>query len=103
MGKPQVKGPSKRMDSQRSITARFFPDHRPYTDWVIAVFGALRLHHAFQAIHVGDLKPGIELELISALDLQTITWSHVPVTWIFMAGDLVGQEKTTTYTEGRAQ
>ncbi|CAK9096897.1 Probable helicase A859L, partial [Durusdinium trenchii] len=43
---------------------------------------------ALEAIHVGDLKPGIELELISALDLQTITWSHVPVTWIFMAGDL---------------
>ena len=57
------------------------------------VFGALTFHHALEAIHVGDLKPGIELELISALDLQTITWSHVPVTWIFMAGDLVGQRK----------
>ena len=34
-----------------------------------------------EAIHLGDLAPGIELELISALDLQTITWNQVPVTW----------------------
>ncbi|CAK8989814.1 UvrABC system protein B (Protein UvrB) (Excinuclease ABC subunit B) [Durusdinium trenchii] len=32
-----------------------------------------------EAIHLGDLAPGIELELISALDLQTITWNQVPV------------------------
>ncbi|CAK9089004.1 Probable helicase A859L [Durusdinium trenchii] len=34
---------------------------------------------ALEAIHAGDLAPGIELELISALDLQTIPWSQVPV------------------------
>ncbi|CAK9001595.1 unnamed protein product [Durusdinium trenchii] len=34
---------------------------------------------ALEAIHLGDLAPGIELELISALDLQTITWNQVPV------------------------
>ena len=36
---------------------------------------------ALEAIALGNLAPGIELELIAALDLGTITWSQFPVAW----------------------
>ena len=32
---------------------------------------------AFEAIAVGNLPPGLELELISALDLGTVPWSQL--------------------------
>ena len=34
---------------------------------------------SMEAIAVGNLKPGLELELISALDLQTVPWHLVPI------------------------
>ena len=34
---------------------------------------------ALEAIAVGNLTPGLELELISALDLGTVPWSQLPV------------------------
>ena len=56
----------------------------PPNDLILSRSEAERLQRAFaakalEAIAVGNLAPGIELELISALDLGTITWSQFPV------------------------
>ena len=53
---------------------------------ILSCSEAQRLQMAFQAkaleaIAVGNLAPGIELELIAALDLETIMWSQFPVPW----------------------
>ena len=56
----------------------------PPNDLILSPSEAERLQRAFaakalEAIAVGHLAPGRELELIAALDLGTITWSQFPV------------------------